>query len=194
MQPRRHLGLKRSNVSLPLSEMMSLWQVTKPRWNAIWRQSKKKVTKRCRPLAIEVEEKSKYISREKTRLQQLTEDIEKAKSVLEARAVSLQREEGRLAELRAECRQMWTSTRQKSKIWSARNSSSSVCWQSTVVQFRLLRNRKLFKTFKPRSRRNVAGEVGNSLHLCVISWNVARKPLDDLDVWLQQVSDHFLGI
>ena len=49
-----------------------------------------------------MEEKSKYISREKTRLQQLSEDIEKAKTVLEARTVSLQREEGRLAELRAE--------------------------------------------------------------------------------------------
>ena len=64
--------------------------------------AKKQVTKSSRPVAIETEEKSKYISREKTRLKQLSEDIEKAKSVLEARTVSLQREDGRLAELRAE--------------------------------------------------------------------------------------------
>ena len=63
---------------------------------------KKQVSKSSRPIAIEIEEKSKYISREKTRLQQLVEDIEQAKSVLEARTVSLQREESRLAELRAE--------------------------------------------------------------------------------------------
>ena len=62
--------------------------------------AKKQVTKSSRPVAIEIEEKSKYIS--KTRLQQLSEDTEKAKSVLEARAVSFQREDGRLAELRAE--------------------------------------------------------------------------------------------
>ena len=43
-----------------------------------------------------------WISREKTRLKQLVEDIDKAKSVLEARTASLQRDESRLAELRAE--------------------------------------------------------------------------------------------
>ena len=65
--------------------------------------AKKQVSKRSRPIAIEIEEKSKYISREKTRLQQLVEDIEEAKSVLEARTVALQRSgKSRQAELRAE--------------------------------------------------------------------------------------------
>ena len=90
-----------------------------------------------------------------------------------------------------QCRKTRMSTRQKSKIWNARKLSSPVCWQSNVVQFHLHRNRKLFKIFKPRSGRNVAGEDCNSHHLCVVSWNVAGIPLDDLDVWLQQVSDHF---
>ena len=85
MQSRLRLGSKRSSDSLPLSEMMSPWKVIKTSWNAIWRQPKKEVTKSSRPVAIVIEEKSKYISREKTRLQQLPEDIEKAKSVLESR-------------------------------------------------------------------------------------------------------------
>ena len=38
---------------------------------------------------IEIEEKSKWISREKTRLEQLSEDIEKAKSALEARTTKI---------------------------------------------------------------------------------------------------------
>ena len=85
------------------------------------------------------------------------------------------------------CRQIWMSTCKKSKTWSVKRLRSFVCW----LQFCLPRNRKLSKTFKPLSRRSVAGEAGNSLHLCVISWNVAGIPLDHLDVWLQQVSDHF---
>ena len=156
--------------------------------------AKKQVTKSSRPVAVEIEEKSKYISREKTRLQQLSETLRRQNLFWRHPQFHISGKRvvwpscGRSS---YQCRQIWTSTSQKSKIWSAGNSSSSVCWQSNVVQFRLPRNRKLFKTFKPRSRRNVAGEAGNSLHLCVISWNVAGIPLDDLDVWLQQVSDHF---
>ena len=124
---------------------------------------------------------------------QLSEDIEKAKSVLEARTVSLQREEGRLAELRAELVTVPANMDvDASEIKDLeRQELEQLRLLANVVQSRLPRNRKLFKTFKPRSRRNVAGEAGNSLHLCVISWNVAGIPLDDLDVWLQQVSDHF---
>ena len=91
----------------------------------------------------------------------------------------------------SQCLQTWMLTRQNSKSWNNKKLISSVCWQPNVVQLNLPRNRKLFKTFKPRSRRNVAGEQGNLLHFCVVSWNVAGIPLDDLDVWLQRVSDHF---
>ena len=92
----------KNDPPLPLSVTMSPWLVRKPRWHADWAAARKQVSKSSRPNAIEIAEKSKYTSREKTRLQQLVEDIEKAKSVLEARTVSLQREESRLAELRAE--------------------------------------------------------------------------------------------
>ena len=40
LQPRRRHGLRNSSVSLPLSVTTSPWLVTKPRWNAIWRQPK----------------------------------------------------------------------------------------------------------------------------------------------------------
>ena len=152
--------------------------------------AKKQVSKSSRPIAIEIEEKSKYISREKTRLQQLVEveDIEKAKSVVEARTVSLQREESRLAELRAELVLVPANM-------DVDASELKELEQEEIDQLRLLAAERcptqFVKTFKPRSRRNVAGEEGNPIHLCVVSWNVAGIPLDDMDVWLQQVSDHF---
>ena len=63
---------------------------------------RKQGCKRSRHLAIEIEEKSKYISREMSRFNQLSEDIEKAKTELETRATAPQVEAGRLVELRAE--------------------------------------------------------------------------------------------
>ena len=151
--------------------------------------AKKLVSKSSRPIAIEIEEKSKYIAREKARLQQLVEDVEKAKSVLEARTVSLQRDESRLAELRAEL----VSVPANMDVDASELKDSE---QQEIEQLRLLATERCpiqlaSKQNAVRSRRNVAGEAGNSLHLCVISWNVAGIPLDDLDVWLQQVSDHF---
>ena len=156
--------------------------------------AKKRVSKSSRPIAIGIEEKSKYISREKTRLQQLVEGIEKAKSVLEARTVSLQREESRLAELRAELVSVLANV-------DVDASELKELEQQQIEQLRLLAAKRCPTQMAPKQKAlqdlqasieaNVAGEEGNSLHLCVVSWNVAAIPLDDLDVWLQQVSDHF---
>ena len=63
--------------------------------------ARKQGSKSSRPVAIEIEEKSKWISREMFRLKQLSDDIEKAKTALEARMAALQLEERRLVELRA---------------------------------------------------------------------------------------------
>ena len=107
--------------------------------------------------------------------------------------MSLQREESRLAELRAELVSVLANM-------DVDASELKELEQQEIDQLRLLAAKRCPTQlaakqkavhFKPRSRRNVAGEQGNLLHLCVVSWNVAGIPLDDLDVWLQRVSDHF---
>ena len=40
------------------------------------------------------------------------------------------------------------------------------------------------------TRQSAAVMGGKSHRFCVVTWNVAGIPLDDLDVWLQQVCDH----
>ena len=98
-QPTKHSEPERQKLAAETDESLAGHEASLERDLAA---AKKQVTKSLRPVTIEIEEKSKWISREKTRLTQLFEDIEKAKSVLETRTATLLWEEGRLAELRTE--------------------------------------------------------------------------------------------
>ena len=103
LQPRRRHGLRNSSVSLPLSVTMSPWLVTKPRWNAIWRLPKKNKFPRAHdPLQLRLRKSQSTFPVRRLVSNTLLRTLRKGKSVLEARTVSLQREESRLAELRAE--------------------------------------------------------------------------------------------
>ena len=96
--PERRLELRSSSGSSPWLKMMSQWQVIKASLERDLAAAKKQGTKSSRLMAIKFEEKSEWISGETSRLTQLSEDITKAKTALEARTAAIQLEEGRLVE------------------------------------------------------------------------------------------------
>ena len=143
--------------------------------NASLEQPKKRLPRSHDPLRLRLRT-SLNTSLVRRLVPKLFEDTEKVKSFLETRIATLLREEGRLAELRAE---LATVPANMDVVATELKDLE----REEIEQLRLLA--------VDRSRQNVAGEADNSLHLCVISWNVAGIPSDDLDVWLHQISDHF---